>query len=217
MTLRPMLQLALDVLDLNDALEAARRARDSIDVIEAGTLLCLSEGMGAIRSLRDEFPEKTIVGDVRIVRAGRNIADMAFDAGANWVTVVGEAPLESIEAAVKVAEIYGGEVQVELNHDWTLEQAREWRRLGIEQVIYHSTAEVEALGEGWPEKSLDTICRLALMGFKVTAAGGIKIETLSSFAGVPVFAFIAGRSVVKAPDPSVAARQFKDAMGRLHV
>lgn len=212
-----MLQLALDVLDLNDALEAARRARDSIEIIEAGTLLCLSEGMRAIRSLRAEFPEKTIVGDVRIVRAGRNIADMAFDAGANWVTVVGEAPMVSIEAAVKVAEIYGGEIQVELNHGWTLEQAREWRQLGIEQVIYHSTAEVEAVGEGWPEKSLDTICRLALMGFKVTAAGGIEIETIPSFAGVPVFAFIAGRSVVKAPDPSVAARQFKDAMGRLHV
>ena len=215
MTQSPRLQLALDLLDLDQALQAARAAAESVDVIEAGTLLCLSEGMRAVRTLREAFPEKTLVGDVRIVRAGRNIAEMAFDAGADWVSVVGEAPMESIEAAAGVAQTCGGEIQVELNPDWTPEQAREWRQLGIEQVIFHSTAEVEAVGGGWSRRSLDTVRRLADMGFRVTVAGGISVETIPVFAGVPVFVFIAGRSIVGAPDPAAAARRFKEALGRL--
>ncbi|MDE0537813.1 MAG: orotidine 5'-phosphate decarboxylase [Rhodospirillales bacterium] len=215
MTEGPLLQLALDVLELDEGLKAAHAAADSIDVIEAGTLLCLSEGMNAIRTLRGAFPQKTIVGDVRIVRAGKNIADMAFDAGADWVTVVGEAPLETIEAAVKAAGSYGGEIQVELNHDWTEDQAREWRGLSIRQVIFHSTAEVGAMGEGWSQLALETVQQLSSLGFQVTATGGIQVETIPSFSGIPVFAFIAGRSIVKADEPADAARRFKKAIRQL--
>ncbi len=215
MTDGPLLQLALDVLSLDTALEAARLASESIDVIEAGTLLCLSEGMHAVRALRQEFPNKTIVGDVRIVRAGKNIADIAFDAGADWVSVVGEAPMESIEAAVKVAESYNGEIQVELNHDWTERQAQQWRDLGVRQAIYRSTAEVAAVGGGWSADSIEIVKRLSELGFDVTVTGGIQIETIPMFEDIPVYVFITGRSIVKADDPADTARRFKEAIGQL--
>lgn len=209
---RPRLQLALDLTDLEQAITAAARVAPAVDVIEAGTLLCLAEGMHAVRALREGFADKTIVADVRIVRAGRNIAEMAFGAGAHWVTVVGEAPLETVEAAAKVARSHQGEIQVELNPDWTRERAMAWRDLGVEQVIFHSTAEVEAVGSGWSSASLDTVGTLAEMGFKVTATGGIEPESIASFAGIPVSVFIAGRAIVKAPDPLEAARAFQSAI-----
>ncbi|HFM0246140.1 TPA: orotidine 5'-phosphate decarboxylase / HUMPS family protein, partial [Escherichia coli] len=43
---RPLLQLALD----HSSLEAAQRdvtlLKDSVDIVEAGTILCLNEGLG---------------------------------------------------------------------------------------------------------------------------------------------------------------------------
>ena len=49
---RPLLQLALD----HSSLEAAQRdvmlLKDSVDIVEAGTILCLNEGLGAALAAR---------------------------------------------------------------------------------------------------------------------------------------------------------------------
>lgn len=203
------------MLDLPSAVETVRQVREYIDVIEVGTLLCLSEGMKAIRDLSSNYNNKTIVGDVRIVRAGGKIAEMVFDAGAHWVTVVSEAPIETIEAAVRVSQRYNGQVQIELGNDWDPEMARKWRDLGIEQLIYHSTAEVEEVGGSvWTGQALNQIQEMAKMGFKVSVTGGIKPEVIPVFAGIPVFAFIAGRAIWKTGFPDQAAFDFQNAIAK---
>jgi 3-dehydro-L-gulonate-6-phosphate decarboxylase len=203
------LQLALDLLDLDKARQVADRASPHVDVIEVGTLLCLSEGMHAVRALRRDHPDKIIVADVRIVRAGKNIAQMAFDAGADWVSTVAEAPMATIEAALGVAQSHEGELQVELNENWTVDQAKTWFSMGIRHVIAHCTAEVESLGSGWSKQTIDTLQTLAELGFTVTAAGGIDFETLPSLALAPAHVFVVGRSITSAPDPCVAAERMK--------
>ena len=212
MTPRPRLQLALDLTDLDSAVSAARAAAPAIDIVEAGTLLCVAEGMHAVRALRRATPEKTIVADVRIARAGAKIAELAFTAGADWVTVVGEAPAETTAAAVTVAKSHGGEVQIELPDDWTADQARAWRDLGVRQVIYHNTAEVGAVGGTWSADALDTVRQLAALGFDVTVTGGIDAASVSRFAGLPVAVIIAGRAIAAATDPLAAARDLRAAI-----
>lgn len=214
---RPLLQLALDVLDLDTAARATKQAYPAIDVIEVGTLLCLSEGMLAVRELRDTFDTATIVADVRVVRAGKNIAEMAFDAGANWVTVVGEAPVETLEAALEVAHARGGEIQIELHEGWTHEQAARWRDLGVQQIIFHRGVEVDVLGAEWPPQAMDTIRDLAEMGFRVTATGGISPNSMTAFCDVPVSIFIVGRAIVQARNPLAAAQEFQSAIEATYV
>jgi 3-dehydro-L-gulonate-6-phosphate decarboxylase len=203
------LQLALDLLDLDKARKVAASAASNVDVIEVGTLLCLSEGMHAVRALRRDHPDKIIVADVRIVRAGKNIAQMAFDAGADWVSTVAEAPLETIEAALDVAKRFEGELQVELNEGWTRQQAETWFAMGIRHVIAHCTAEVESIGSGWSLRTVETLKTLAGMGFTVTAAGGIDAKTLPSLARTPAQVFVVGRSIAAAADPRAAAAEMK--------
>lgn len=207
-----MLQLALDVMDLGTAIQATKLAYPAIDILEVGTLLCLSEGMHAVRALRNAFDTATIVADVRVVRAGKNIAEMAFDAGADWVTVVGEAPAETLEAALEAAEIRRGEIQIELHGGWTREQAKEWWDLGVRQVIFHRGVEVDAVGGDWSKKSMDAIRELNEMGFRVTAAGGISPGGIPDFQDVPISVFIAGRAIVQAANPLVAAQEFQSAI-----
>lgn len=210
---KPLLQLALDTYDLPSALAPLQRAGPHIDIIEVGTILCLSEGMHAVRIIRSLFPQKTILADVRIAEAGGIIAKMAFEAGANWVSVVSGAAPSTFEVVYSVAQQYAGEVQVELSDGWTWDQAREWREIGISQAIIHRSRDAEAQGVlSWSEPDLDNIRHLAAMGYRVTVAGGVGVQDIKLFADIPVHIFIAGRAIRNADDPAAAAIAFQDAI-----
>ena len=209
----PKLQLALDTLDLPSALGPLQKASQYLDVIEIGTILCLAEGMRAVRIIRSLFPEKILLADVRIAEAGGLISKMAFDAGANWVSVVSGATMTTVEVVAREAQKNKGEVQIELIDGWTMEQAREWRNLGIEQIITHRSRDSEAKGDlTWSERDFNEIRMLAEMGFKVTVTGGVGLSDIPLFAGVPVYVFIVGRGIYKADHPEIAARSFRNAI-----
>lgn len=207
----PKLQIALDTYDLPSALNPVQKAHPYIDVIEVGTILCLSEGMKAVHIMRSLYPEKTILADVRIVEAGSLISRMAFEAGANWVSVVSGATLTTVETVLNESQRHHGDVQIELIDGWTWEQAHAWRQLGICQVITHRSRDAEIRGsQTWGERDFAEIRKLAEMGFLVTVTGGVKAEEIPLFAGVPVYIFIAGRAIYAAADPAGAARQLQD-------
>ena len=209
----PKLQLALDTLDLPSALGPLQKASPYLDVIEIGTILCLAEGMRAVRIIRSLFPEKILLADVRIAEAGSLISKMVFDAGANWVSVVSGATMTTVEVVAREAQKNKGDVQIELIDGWTMEQAREWRNLGIEQIITHRSRDSEAKGDlTWSERDFDEIRMLAEMGFKVTVTGGVGLSDIPLFAGVPVYVFIVGRGIYKADHPEIAARSFRNAI-----
>lgn len=210
---RPMLQLALDTFDLPSALAPMQRAKEHIDVVEAGTILCYAEGMHAVRALRALYPDKVLLADVRIAEAGSIIAKLAFDAGADWVTVVSGATPATMEVVLAEARKRGCDVQLELIDGWTWDQARAWRAMGLEQVIAHRSRDGEALGDlSWKPDDFDQMRRLADLGFKVTVAGGVEVDDLPRFAGVPIHVFTVGRAIRSAVDPAAAARAFQEAI-----
>ena len=214
---RPMLQLALDTFDLPSALGPMQRAATHIDVVEAGTILCYAEGMHAVRALRALYPDKVLLADVRIAEAGSIIAKLAFDAGADWVTVVSGATPATMEVVLKEARKRERDVQLALIDGWTWAQAADWRALGIEQVIAHRSRDGEALGDlSWKPGDFDEMRRLADLGFKVTVAGGVEVDDLPRFAGVPIHVFTVGRAIRAAADPAVAAKAFQEAIARVY-
>lgn len=208
---RPKLQIALDTTDMPSALRPLNAAISQIDVIECGTILIIAEGLKAVREVRALYPNKTILADVRIVEAGALIARNCFEAGASWVSVVAGASMTTVEQVVKVADEFGGEVQIELGENYDPEQAREWRRLGVTQVIVHRSRDAEVAGKlTWGPDDIQRIKELHDMGFMVTVTGGVKAEDLPFFKGAPVGVIISGRGIVKADDPLAAAKHLQD-------
>ncbi len=67
--MKPMLQIALDNLTIEDAIASAKKVEKYIDVIEVGTILIASEGKKAIKALKEAFPNKIIVADGKIADA----------------------------------------------------------------------------------------------------------------------------------------------------
>ena len=81
----PVLQVALDFLNLDRAMKAAREAaQGGADYLEAGTPLIKSEGMEAVRALRAEFPDHVIVADLKTLDAGRTEMEAAAKAFRPW-------------------------------------------------------------------------------------------------------------------------------------
>lgn len=211
---KPLLQVALDHTDLPSALQAVRILHDEVDVMEVGTILCYAEGVRAVAAVRAVCPDHIVLADLKAADAGTVVAEMVFSAGATWMTCICSAPPATLQAARKVALAYGGDVQVELYGDWSFDHARQWKEIGLTQVIYHRGRDAQAAGQSWAEEDLVKIRKLADMGFDVSVTGGLSPEDLALFSGIPVKCFIAGRSLYGAGDPAGAARAFKAAIDR---
>ena len=211
----PYLQVALDNLSLESALDSTRVLAEHVDVIEAGTILCYAVGApGAVKALRALYPDKIIVADLKVADAGSVLADMVFRAGANWLTVICNAPLATMRKAGEAGARTGGEIQVELYGNWTLDEAREWRKLGVKQAIYHRGRDAQAAGQSWSGEDIDKAGELSRLGFEVSMTGGLEVSDIKLFRGLNVKSFIVGRTLRDCPDPAGMAGEFKAEFSR---
>lgn len=205
---RPLLQLALDHTDLAAARRDVALLKDHVDIVEAGTILCLSEGLHAVRALRAQCPEKTIVADWKVADAGETLARQALEAGANWMTIICAAPLATIEKGHAIAAAHGGEIQIELFGNWTFDDARAWYNTGVRQAIYHRGRDAQASGQQWGEADLARMKALSDIGLELSITGGITPADLPLFKEINVKAFIAGRALSGAANPQQVAEEF---------
>jgi 3-dehydro-L-gulonate-6-phosphate decarboxylase len=212
----PLLQLALDYITLPPAIAMAAQTAPHIDIFEIGTPLCKAAGLDAIRAVREVCPNNLILADFKTPDVGGLEAKMAFDAGADLMTVIGGAPMATVESALKTAAQYGKQVLMELTgvRD-IIARAKEWREAGVDWMVYHRGWDEEAFNRQWSQNDLDTIQRLIDMGFKVTATGGITLDSLPFFQSVPLAAIITGRAIHKAKDPVASAMAIRSTIARL--
>ena len=68
----PMLQVALDNQTLADAYATTRLIAEEVDIIEVGTILCVGEGVRAVRDLKALYPHKIVLADAKLLTPGRS-------------------------------------------------------------------------------------------------------------------------------------------------
>ena len=212
----PLIQLALDYVDLPPALAMAQLVRDEVEAIEIGTPLCKAEGMLAVSAVREICPDHIIMADVKSPDVGGLEAKICFDAGADWMTVLGAAPLPTDELAWQEARSRPGkEMIIELTgiRD-ILARAREWRSIGVERMVYHRGWDEGNTSRVWEAQDRAIIQELVSMGFKISVAGGLDLETIPFFRGVDISVFIIGRAIRETPDPPASARRFRSVINQ---
>lgn len=206
----PILQIALDFVDLERALKVAKEASQSVDWIEAGTPLIKSEGLESVRVLRKTFPEHTIVADMKVMDAGRLEVESAFKAGAQIVHVLGVASDRTIRESVEAAQNYGGAIIVDLMElDDPVKRAKEVEALGANFVCVHTPIDEQMQGK-IPFALLHQI--VEHMRIPVAVAGGIFSETAKEAVENGASIVIVGGAITKAEDAGEAARVIKKAM-----
>ena len=208
--MRPLLQLALDELSLENAYKVLDTGVDEVvDIIECGTILIGSEGRKAVSILRDRYPDKKLVADFKIADSGKIMAGMLLDGKPDLITVICAANHKTMKAVVDEIKDrnLNTEVQMELYGNWTFDEIDIWKSIGINHVVLHHSVDETA---GWSDKELDIVRKLCDKDINVTVTGGIDLDSIELFKGLPIYCIIAGRSIRKAENPKLEAQKMKD-------
>ena len=197
------LQFAMDTLTTDAALELAAAAAPHVDIIELGTPLIKSAGLSAITAIKDAHPDKIVFADLKTMDAGELEADIAFQAGADLVTVLGVAGDSTIVGAVKAATKHGKGIVVDLiGVPDKSARAKEVVALGAQFVEMHAGLDEQA-EDGFTFGTLLTDGTSSGVPFSV--AGGITVDTIESVHDSGADVAVAGSAIYSAPDVGAAA------------
>ena len=205
------LQVALDFVELSRALAVAQAAvAGGADYVEAGTPLIKSEGLDAVRRLREAFPTHTIIADLKTVDAGRIETEAAAKAGANVVTVLGVASESTLRECVEAGRHYGCLVAVDLvNVPDPLDLARRAEELGASWLDVHCAIDAQMQGLD----PLELLRRIRMVTkLTLAVAGGINSESAAAAAEAGADVIIVGGAITKAVDPRKAAADIRRAI-----
>jgi 3-hexulose-6-phosphate synthase len=178
----PIVQISLDLVDLEEALDTARIAVEAgVDWLEAGTPLLLAEGLRAVKALRARFPRHPIVADLKTMDGGYLEVEMMARAGATHVVVMGRAHVETIRAAVRAGRDHGVKVMGDnLACEDKPAASRMMEGLGVDFIVHHTGYDerngAAAAGRGRlsPLDELDEVVKAVRL--PVQAVGGLTLE-----------------------------------------
>ena len=212
--MKPVLQVALDFVNLSRALKCADEAvKGGADWIEAGTPLIKSEGLDAVRRLRQKFPRATIVADMKIMDAGRTEVEIAAKAGADVVCVLAAASDSTIKECVAAAHNYGAKIQADLiSIKDTMKRAVEIEKLGVDYLGVHCAID-EQMHAKDPFRQLKEIAKA--VHIPIAVAGGINSETAPAAIKSGASIIIVGGAINKAADAKKAAQAIKRSISTL--
>jgi len=205
---KPVLQLALDFVDLHRALGVAREAvKGGAEWLEVGTPLLKAEGLEAVRRLRAEFPHQTVVCDTKTMDAGRIEMEAAAKAGANVATVLGAAPDATVRECIEAGRNYGIRVAVDLvNVPDPVSRARAAEEWGASLVGVHCPIDQQMEGKD-PFATLKEVA--GAVEIPVSVAGGINSETAATAVAAGASVVVVGGAITKAENAEEATRRIR--------
>lgn len=208
--MKPIIQVALDFDELPRALKLAHEAIEGgADWLEIGTPLLKSEGMAAVRAMRQAFPHAKIVCDTKTMDAGRAEMEMAAKSGANVAVVMGVAPDETIQDSIRAGKNYGIEVEVDLmGVPDPAARAKQVEAWGASHVCIHTAIDQQMAGYN-PFAIVSQVART--VSIPVGVAGGINSETAAEAVAAGATVIIIGGALTKANDARQAARDIRKA------
>ncbi|SFC73058.1 3-hexulose-6-phosphate synthase [Zunongwangia sp. SCSIO 43204] len=204
------LQVAIDLLNTEDAIALATKVAPYIDIIELGTPLIKSEGLSAITAMKEAFPDKKVFADFKTADAGGLEAEMAFKAGADYITILGSIDDATIIGAVEAAKKYDRAVVVDtIGVQDRVKRAQEVSKLGVEFVELHAGLDEQAK----PGYSIDVLIEEASRaGVPVSIAGGVNKNSIAKVKESGAVVAVAGGAIYGAEDPAAAAKELKEAL-----
>ncbi len=206
----PHIQVALDLLSIEDALTIAEEAvRGGADWLEAGTPLIKNHGMLAVRKLRARFPGCTIVADMKTIDTGDLEVEMAAKNGADVVAVLGIADDLTIKRAVNSARAHGVRIMADLlGVSDRVRRAEELEALGVDYLLLHTPKDVQKVRMQRVNALAEEFRRIGeRVSLPLVAAGGITPETLPVLRDAGVEVFVVGSAIVKAKDVTATTRE----------
>ena len=201
------LQLALDSLDIPGAIRLVTKLADLIDIIEIGTPMIIQEGMRAVSEVKRAFASKQVLADLKIADAGEREALIAFDAGADIVTVLALAGDATVAGTVAAAKKTGRKVMADLLQVADpAARSMQLVRLGVHAIGVHTAYDDHQAGRD-PLTELEVVTHTVSVPLFV--AGGIGRHNIRRIAALRPYTIIVGGAILNSPDPRAAAIELR--------
>ncbi|MFC7062073.1 3-hexulose-6-phosphate synthase [Halobacillus seohaensis] len=202
------LQLALDLVNIPQAIELIKEVEEHIDIVELGTPVINKEGLKAVEEIKTTFPNLEVLADVKIMDAAGHEVTQASTAGADIVTILGQAEDASIKGAVEAAKQQGKQLLVDMIAVKDVKtRAAELDKLGADYICVHTGYDLQAEGKDSFEdlRAIKDIVKNA----KTAIAGGIKLETLPEVIQAQPDLIIVGGGITSKDDKKSEAAQIQ--------
>jgi len=212
----PAVQVALDLLSIEDALTIAEEAvKGGATWLEAGTPLIKNHGMSAVAKLRAAFPSQTIVADMKTMDTGDLEVEMAAKNGADVVCILALADDFTIKRAVNSAKAHNVGIMADLiGTKDKIARAVELQTLGVDYVLLHTPLDIQKVKLQKVESSLGDLVEIKKkLDIPVAAAGGITLETIGFLKDAGAEVFVIGRTITKAKDVTLTTSKLCEAAG----
>jgi 3-hexulose-6-phosphate synthase/6-phospho-3-hexuloisomerase len=209
--MKTILQVALDLLNEHRAIAIAKDSvKGGADWLEAGTPLIKSEGMNVVRKLKEQFPKKILVADMKTMDTGAFETEMAAKAGADIVCILAASDNSTIRDALKSARKYGVKIMADLiGVKDKIKRAKEMEKLGVDYLCMHVGIDEQMIGKK-PIEILTSVVKNT--NIPLAVAGGINSETAADVVKAGASIVIVGGAITKAKDVTKATQQIKKAI-----
>lgn len=207
----PILQVALDLLELDRAIRIAREAIEGgADWIEAGTPLIKSEGMNAVRALKSNFSGRTILADMKTMDTGALEVEMAAKSGADIVILLGSADDSTIADARRAADKYGVRIMCDLmSVAEPVKRAKELEVLGVDIINIHVGIDLQMMGQDPIELLKEMRDRVYI---PIAVAGGLDASSAGQAVAAGADIVIVGGNITRSSNVTTSARKIRDGM-----
>ncbi|MBU8684425.1 MULTISPECIES: 3-hexulose-6-phosphate synthase [Bacillus] len=202
------LQLALDLVNIPEAIKVVKEVEEYIDIVEIGTPVVINEGLRAVKEVKGAFPNLKVLADLKIMDAAGYEVMKASEAGADIITILGAAEDMSIKGAVEEAKAQGKKILVDMIGIKDIKsRAKELDELGVDYICVHTGYDLQAIGQNSFE-DLMTI-KNVVKNAKTAIAGGIKLDTLPEVVKLKPDLIIVGGGIANQDDKAAAAAKMK--------
>ena len=138
-----LIQIALDFPTIEQAIACARLGvQAGVDILEVGTPLIVAQGAGTIGQLKRAYPDHPVLADYKTMDSGGKNNQITHAQGGQYMTVCGNAPDETVKAAVAARKETGVRVVVDLigvkNVPARAKQCQDW---GVDMLYLHYGAD----------------------------------------------------------------------------
>ncbi len=192
------------------AKEMICKVRAFVDIIEVGTPFIYEYGLSAVRTLKESFPEKKILADLKIADAGYYEAAAAFKNGADIVTVLAMTDDVTVANTVEAAREFNKEVMADMVAVENLpDRLTEIDEMGADYICLHTSKDLQRMNSD-PIKAFMEL-RSRVKKSKLALAGGINEKSFEKFARIAPDVIIVGEGLTGVERPDVVAEEFRTA------
>jgi len=197
------LQISFDSTDLEKSIDTALQVAHYADIIEIGSLLIYKYGAKAVEAFKNNLTKKTLLADFKIIDRGKDAANLALNAGADWVTVMAGTSKEVIHSACTEAHNLNKKVMLDLIDSCSAGQsALEAKSLGVDAILFHQAYDESQsfiFIEKWDMVRGNT-------DLPIFVSGKIKRENFDQILEIKPDGIIIGKSITHADNPIEEAK-----------